>query len=253
MAESIIRGKRQGFTVLYNSVLMDNRLDLKTKGLFAIVQSFPEDWEYSVSGLAARVGIGRDSIRGCLRQLEDAGYLLREQPHGAHGHFARTAFVFQEQAPAQKSPLTEKPSTVKPSTAEPSPVNPTQVNKHLSKETKEKAPIPPAREFVKDLPPDICRRILEYAPNDTGLQQAILDLLENRSVANKKPVKTMRAMDGILRDLDKHSGGQRDLKLRLLDKAIKCNWLTVYKLKPDEMPLTTPVSDGSEEGEIDGI
>lgn len=143
MAESIIRGKKQGFTVLYNSVLMDNRLDLKTKGLFAIVQSFPEDWEYSVSGLAARVGIGRDGIRGCLRQLEDAGYLLREQPHGEHGHFSRTTFVFQDQAPVQKSPLTEKPSTVKPSTVEPSPVNPTQVNKQVSKETSNKPPIVP--------------------------------------------------------------------------------------------------------------
>jgi hypothetical protein len=143
MAESIIRGKKQGFTVLYNSVLMDNRLDLKTKGLFAIVQSFPEDWEYSVSGLAARVGIGRDGIRGCLRQLEEAGYLLREQPHGEHGHFSRTTFVFQDQAPVQKSPSTEKPSPVKPSTVEPSPVNPTQVKKQVSKETSNKPPIVP--------------------------------------------------------------------------------------------------------------
>lgn len=143
MPESMIRGKRQGFTVLYNSVLMDNRLDLKTKGLFAIVQSFPDDWEYSVSGLAARVGIGRDAIRGCLRQLENAGYLLREQPHGEHGHFSRATFVFQEQAPVQKPPLTEKPSTVKPSTDKPSPVNPTQVNKQVSKETSNKPPIVP--------------------------------------------------------------------------------------------------------------
>lgn len=141
--KSIIRGKKHGFTVLYNSVLMDPRLDLKTKGLFAIIQSFPADWEYSVSGLAARVGIGRDGIRSCLRQLETAGYLLREQPHGEHGHFARTEFVFQDQAPLPKAPLTDLPSTVEPSTAEPSPVNPTQVNKHLSKETKNKPPIPP--------------------------------------------------------------------------------------------------------------
>ena len=70
MADSIIRGKRQGFTVLYNSVLRDNRLSLKTKGLFAIMQSFPDNWEYNVKGLSTRVGVGRDGIRGCLRELE---------------------------------------------------------------------------------------------------------------------------------------------------------------------------------------
>ena len=31
-------------------------------------------------------------------------------------------------------------------------------------------------------------------------------------------------------------GGRRELKLALLDKAISMNWLTVYELKPDEMP-----------------
>lgn len=143
MAESIIRGKRQGFTVLYNSVLRDNRLSLKTKGLFAIMQSFPDSWEYNVKGLSSRVGIGRDGIRGCLRELEDAGYLLREQQHGAQGRFSCTTYVLQDQAPLEKPPLTEKPSTVKPSTDKPSPVNPTQVNKQVSKETSNKPPIVP--------------------------------------------------------------------------------------------------------------
>lgn len=252
MAESIIRGKRQGFTVLYNSVLRDNRLSLKTKGLFAIMQSFPDSWEYNVKGLSSRVGIGRDGIRGCLRELEATGYLLREQQHGAQGRFSCTTYVLQEQAPLEKPPLTEKPSTVKPSTDKPSPVNPTQVNKQVSKETSNKPPIVPKPKFVRDISPEICDRILEYAPEDQDLQQAILDLLENRRVANKRPVKTMRAMNGILRDLDNFSGGSRDLKLRLLDKAVKCNWLTVYALKPDELPVAAP--EGAEnEGDLDGI
>ncbi len=66
MSESVIRGTKNGFTVLYNSVLGDARLSLKTIGLFAVMQSFPENWEYSVSGLAARVHVGRDAVRKCL-------------------------------------------------------------------------------------------------------------------------------------------------------------------------------------------
>ena len=44
-------------------------------------------------------------------------------------------------------------------------------------------------------------------------------------------------MNGILRKLDELSGGRRELKLALLEKAISMNWLTVYELKPDEMPV----------------
>ncbi len=38
MPESVIRGTKKGFTVLYNSALRDERLSLKTIGLFAVMQ-----------------------------------------------------------------------------------------------------------------------------------------------------------------------------------------------------------------------
>ena len=128
MPESRIKGKKKDFTLIYNSVLKDPRLELKTIGLFAIMQSFPDEWEYSISGLAARARIGRDSVRKCLKQLEDAGYLLREQGHQKNGKFACNTYVLQDEAP----PCTEKPYTVKPSTEKPLTENQTQVNKHLS-------------------------------------------------------------------------------------------------------------------------
>ncbi len=80
---------------------------------------------------------------------------------------------------------------------------------------------------------------------------SILGLLENRA-ALKKPVKTARAMKGILRQLDKHSGGNRAVKLLMLERATLSNWLTVYPLKPDELPAATAGPD-DEEDEIVGI
>jgi hypothetical protein len=157
MAESIIKGrkKRRDYTQIYNSAIKDRRLDLKTLGLFVVMQSFPDDWEYSVSGLAARVRIGRDAIRKCLRQLEDAGYLVREQGHDKNGKFAGNTYVLQEEAPPlpltenpatvepENPPLTEKPSTVKPSTEKPLTENRPQVNKHSSNTTGSNPPISP--------------------------------------------------------------------------------------------------------------
>lgn len=100
------------------------------------------------------------------------------------------------------------------------------------------------------VPHEILRLCEGYAGEDAQLMDAILGLLENRAAANKSPVKTTRAMNGILNKLDKLSGGDRALKLALLDKATVSNWLTVFPLKPDELPAAWPAYN--EEGE-DGI
>ena len=106
----------------------------------------------------------------------------------------------------------------------------------------------------KNIPPIIPREVFDlcvgYAGEDGELLDAILGLLENRAVAKKSPVKTTRAMNGILNKLDKLSGGDRGMKLALLEKATVSNWLTVFPLKPDELPARAGAY--SEEGE-DGI
>lgn len=240
MGEGRIRGKKKDFTVLYNSVLKDRRLDLKTIGLFAVMQSFPDDWEYSINGLAARVGIGRDAVRKCLNRLEDCGYLLREQAHQENGKFACNIYVLQDEAP----PCTEKAYTAKASTEKPLTGNRTQVNKHLSKETSSNTPYPPI---------EVMKRLKEYAAGDSELYDAILGLALNRRevLGARKAVKTVRTLNGILRDLDNRSGGNRAVKLLMLDNAVKNNWMTVYALKPDEMPKASDQAF-NEEGE-DGI
>ena len=94
----------------------------------------------------------------------------------------------------------------------------------------------------KNIPPIVPREVFDlcvgYAGKDGELLDAILGLLENRAAANKSPVKTTRAMNGILNKLDKLSGGDRGMKLALLDKATVSNWLTVFPLKPDELPAS---------------
>ena len=136
MAESKIRFDRSGgFTVLPNGILRESRLGLKTKGLFAILASLPPDWEYSVSGLATVCGVGRDSIRSSLKELEAAGYLERGQAHGDSGRFGGNVYILHETSQTPDvQPLPGFPSTVEPSTAEPSTENPTQLKKDLIQE-----------------------------------------------------------------------------------------------------------------------
>lgn len=60
---------REGFTVLPNRTLRDNRLSLKTRAILAIMISLPEDWDYTVSGLAGICGVGKDAVRTSLSEL----------------------------------------------------------------------------------------------------------------------------------------------------------------------------------------
>lgn len=131
MAESIITVKRRtGFTVLPNSTLRDKRLSLKTRAILAIMVSMPEDWDYTVSGLASVCGAGKDAVRSALRELEAGGYLTRVQLHDDAGHFSRNEYIVTDEPTGDgDTPLSENPLTDEPLTDEPLTGNPTQQNK----------------------------------------------------------------------------------------------------------------------------
>ena len=44
--------RTQNYTVMSNYHLRDRRLSLKAKGLLSLMLSLPEDWDYTLSGLA---------------------------------------------------------------------------------------------------------------------------------------------------------------------------------------------------------
>lgn len=136
------------YTVMSNEHLRDPRLSLRAMGLMSRMLADRDDYQHSVAGLVAVCREGRDAIRKALQELEEAGYLVREQTREG-GHFAACDFTLYERSrnPFTDSPLTENPSTASPltgfpSTETPSPVNPLQRNTK-SKEITDKPPEAP--------------------------------------------------------------------------------------------------------------
>lgn len=140
-----------GYTVLPNGILRDTGLSLKTKGLFAIILSLPEGWDYSVAGLATVAGCGRDAIRGALKEMEAAGYLTRQRAHGEGGKFTGVVYTIRDTAEPlsgkptmdDPAPLSGKPTSDNPTTDFPTSENPTQLNKDLSSKDLSNTPLPP--------------------------------------------------------------------------------------------------------------
>lgn len=86
--------RQDGFTVLPNQLIRDPTLSLESLGLLARMLMLPDDWDFSVAGLAKLSGCGKDKIRTALGNIEKSGYLLREQEHGAHGKFVNTYVLY---------------------------------------------------------------------------------------------------------------------------------------------------------------
>lgn len=142
MAEPSFKlARRSGFAVVYRAVAQDDRLSLKARGLYVLMASLPDNWEYTIAGLAKKAGSGKDQIRSALKELLDVGYLVKEQAHGSDGKFSRNVFVLQEDAP----PLSGNPTTGNPMTGKPSTGNPTENNKDKKKKER-KPPISPEGE-----------------------------------------------------------------------------------------------------------
>ena len=62
--------KTRDYTVMSNYHLRDRSLSLKAKGLLSLMLSLPEDWDYTMKGLARICKDGIDSISGGIRELE---------------------------------------------------------------------------------------------------------------------------------------------------------------------------------------
>ena len=95
--------KTKDYTVMSNYHLRDRSLSLKAKGLLSLMLSLPEDWDYTMKGLARICKDGIDSISGGIRELEAHGYLVRARVRNENGQLGSIEYTILEQPkePAQ--------------------------------------------------------------------------------------------------------------------------------------------------------
>ena len=110
--------KTRDYTVMSNYHLRDMSLSLKAKGLLSLMLSLPENWDYTMKGLARICKDGIDSISGGIRELEAHGYLIRSRVRSANGQLGSIEYTILEQ-PKAPSPTQEKPIRENPVQANP--------------------------------------------------------------------------------------------------------------------------------------
>lgn len=133
---AVFRVEKTGnFTVLSNYHLRDHTLSLKAKGLLSQILSLPDNWDYSLRGLACINKESVDAIRSTVRELERAGYVIRKQGRDSGGRMTAVEYLIYEHprnmrdAPRGQKPRAGNPTPDNPTPDPPISENPTQINK----------------------------------------------------------------------------------------------------------------------------
>lgn len=97
------------FTIVSNEIGR-YQLSLKAIGLYVYICSKPDNWNFSVGGTASQLKDGKDSIRSAIKELEDAGFLERQQernPDGTMGDGVWMVYNKPQEKPTSENPTPE--------------------------------------------------------------------------------------------------------------------------------------------------
>lgn len=88
--------KDKNYTKIDNRYLRDSRLSEKTIGVFTIILSLPDTWDFTVEGFLTLCKDRKTAVRSALKELEQYGYLTREQKRDSDGRMGRVEYTFYE-------------------------------------------------------------------------------------------------------------------------------------------------------------
>lgn len=123
--------KTNNYTVMSNHHFKEKKMSLKAKGLLSLMLSLPDDWDYSISGLATLSKDGKDSIMSALAELEKFGYLTRKRLTNEKGQFAGIEYNIFE-IPQPQNPISEKSNSENENAENSNSENPAQLNTYLT-------------------------------------------------------------------------------------------------------------------------
>lgn len=220
MSEGGVQIRRQRpFTQIDNEMIKDRRLSLKALGLGVRMLSWPPGKTYSIKYITKAVDVNKDTLRKLFQELIDCGYLVKTQTKAENGHFGVNSYLLDD---VSSSPSPNFSATVKPAPEKPAPENPSPKNS-VTKE------ILKGNKNTPVVPYNISKALEAYAAGDLDLLAALQGFAEKRAV-NKNPINTTRSVTLLTNKLDKLSGGDRAIKIAMLDKAVDHNWASVYPL-----------------------
>jgi hypothetical protein len=205
--------KTQNYTVMSNHHFKEKKMSLKAKGLLSLMLSLPDDWDYSISGLATLSKDGKDSIMSALSELEKFGYLTRTRLTDDKGRFAGVEYNIFE-VPQSKEPIAEKPNSANENSEKSNSEKPAQLNTNLINYLSNKL-------------------FNELSTNDVELLELYQQYIKVREDMNAPLNET--SLDKLIDRAKRLSNDNIRIEKVLLESAIINNWKNVYPPRESEL------------------
>lgn len=210
---SVIRvHKTANFTVMSNYHFKEKKMSLKAKGLLSLMLSLPDDWDYSVAGLATLSKDGKDSIMSALGELEKFRYLERKRLTDEKGRFAGIEYNIFEQP--QEMPVADNPILDCPTKAEPISAEPQQLNTYLINNLKDKV-----FELLNTNDPELISLYREYIDSREKMNAPLNELSLEKLISRAKRL----------------SNDNVRIEKILLESAIINGWKNIYPPRESEI------------------
>lgn len=88
--------KNRNYSVMSNYHLQDKNLSFKAKGLLSYMLSLPDNWNYTIKGIAKESKESDKTVRTILKELEYAKYLVIVKKQNSKGRFIYEYFVYEK-------------------------------------------------------------------------------------------------------------------------------------------------------------
>jgi len=115
MGKLIIKNR---YGTIPNDLLNSVDISFKAKGLYAYIQSKPDNWEFSAERIAKQVKEGLPSVVSALKELENFGYLVRKRYQNNKGFWVVDYLLYEipnEEILYAGIPMQENPNIGNPS------------------------------------------------------------------------------------------------------------------------------------------
>lgn len=206
---AILRKQRRGqYTVIDNTIFRDSSLSNKALGMLCRMLSLPDGWEFSVMGLVALSNDGKSAVMSQLEELEEHGYLMRNQVREG-GKIAGIEYIVSE------TRLSDFPHTENQHTEKQHAEIPTQSNTNISITNKSIT-----KDIYEGLPENLREVLYEFEQMRKSIKKPMTDVARKR----------------LIRELQKLAGENVQMMIKILDQSILNSWAGVYPLKENMKP-----------------
>ncbi len=233
---AIIRNHtNHGYTTLSNYHLRDKRISLKAKGLLSLMLSLPDDWKYSIKGLASIVKEGTETIETTIKELKAFGYIeVTKVKNPENGLFEYVYDVYETPEKIKYPEGEFPPLDAPPLDAPPMETPPLIINKDKQNTEEQNTEYIKEKSRKKEKPTKITAlEALEGFKEEFNLSEELTETLKD-FIEMRKEIKDPITVNGLKRAINTLFKLSTDPgeQLEIINQSIIAGYKGLFPLKP---------------------